>query len=212
MRSILPILLLSVSLAVPAARGGDFDPGILRNGDLIFQTSRSGQSRAIQLATRSPWSHCGIVYIKGGKPYVFEASTEVKLSPFRRFVRKGEGRRFEIRRLLSADSLLTAPNLRRLKAEGRRFDGRPYDSFFGWSGDRIYCSELVYKMYLNALGIRIGEIRKLEDFDLSHPAVRSLMAQRYGEAVPYGEPVIAPSDMHRDPKLFTVYSNFPRDP
>lgn len=209
MRRILFFLLLYAGFAVSVARGEDFDPGLLRNGDLVFQTSRSGQSKAIQLATRSPWSHCGIVYIKGGKPYVFEASTEVKLSPFRRFVRKGEGGRFEIRRLRSADSLLTAGNLRRLKAEGERFDGRPYDSFFGWSGDRIYCSELIYKMYLNALGIRIGETRKLKDFDLTHPAVQTLMAQRYGEDIPYEEPVIAPSDMHLDPKLVTVYSNYP---
>ena len=36
----------------------------LRNGDLIFQTSQSAQSRAIQLATHSAYSHCGILFQK----------------------------------------------------------------------------------------------------------------------------------------------------
>jgi hypothetical protein len=34
----------------------------IKNGDLIFQTSTSKQSKAIQLATDSKYSHCGIIY------------------------------------------------------------------------------------------------------------------------------------------------------
>lgn len=52
----------------------------LREGDIIFQTSLSPQSRAIQLATRSSWSHCGILYKRGGRFYVFEAAQTVKSS------------------------------------------------------------------------------------------------------------------------------------
>lgn len=202
-------LALPYLLAVPARAGRtDFDPALLRNGDIIFQTSRSGQSLPIQLATRSPWSHCGIVYLKDGKPFVFEASTEVKLSPLKRFVGKGEGRKFEVKRLRFADSLLTAGNLAKLKSAGKAFDGLPYDSFFGWGDDRIYCSELVYKMYRNALGVEIGITRKLKDFDLSPPPVASALKQRYGGDIPLEEVVIAPSDLHQDPRLVTVFSNF----
>lgn len=205
----LALLAALVLLPFPVRAGEPgFDPALLRNGDIIFQTSRSGQSLPIQLATRSPWSHCGIVYLKDGKPYVFEASTKVKLTPLRRFVGKGEGRKFEVKRLRSADSLLTAGNLARLKAAGRAFDGLPYDSFFGWGDDRIYCSELVYKMYRNALGIAIGTTRKLKDFDLSPPLVASALEQRYGGDIPLEEVVIAPSDLHQDPRLVTVFSNF----
>jgi hypothetical protein len=178
---------------------------------------RSRPARVIALVAvlqyRSSGGLAGGVFSLGPTPARARINAQrSKLPPFLRFVKKGEGGRFEIRRLRSAESLLTDSNLRKLKAEGERFDGRPYDSFFGWGGDRIYCSELIYKMYLNALGIRIGEIRKLKDFDLTHPAVRSIMARRYGGNIPYEEPVIAPSDMHRDPKLFTIYSNFPGVP
>ena len=34
----------------------------IKDGDLIFQTSLSQQSKAIQLATKSKYSHCGIIY------------------------------------------------------------------------------------------------------------------------------------------------------
>lgn len=200
--------LILALLATPLLAGGGFDPSLLRNGDLVFQTSRSGQSKAIQLATRSPMSHCGIVYIRDGKPYVYEASTEVKLSPWKRFIGKGEGRKFTVKRLRAADSLLTEANLRKLKEAGRAFDGKPYDSFFGWADDRIYCSELIYKMYRNALGLEIGITRKLRDFDLAHSAVAAKLRERYGEAIPLDEVVIAPADMHDDPRLLTVYSNF----
>ena len=43
----------------------------IQNGDLIFQTSTSSQSKAIQLATNSKYSHVGIIYILEGKKYVF---------------------------------------------------------------------------------------------------------------------------------------------
>lgn len=204
-----PIIL--ALLAVPAL-AEEFRPSLLKNGDLIFQTSRSGQSLAIQLATRSPWSHCGILYRKGRNWYVYEASTRVKLTPLKRFIRKGDGGRFEVKRLKAADSLLTGENLARLKAEGRRHEGKPYDGFFGWADDRIYCSELIYKMYLRALGVEIGATRKLRDFDLAAPAVAAKLEERYGPAVPLEEVVIAPSDMHADPRLFTVYSNFGAGP
>ena len=52
----------------------------LRDGDLIFHTSLSAQSRAIQLATHSPYSRCGIAYKKGKNWQVFKAVQPVKLT------------------------------------------------------------------------------------------------------------------------------------
>ncbi len=46
--------------------------GDLKDGDLIFQTSMSAQSKAIQLATKSKYSHCGLIYKDGNGFYVFE--------------------------------------------------------------------------------------------------------------------------------------------
>jgi hypothetical protein len=50
--------LSSLVILVARAGGTDYEP---RNGDIIFHTSRSAQSVAIQLATQSRYSHMGIV-------------------------------------------------------------------------------------------------------------------------------------------------------
>ena len=42
----------------------------VKEGDVIFQTSQSQQSPLIQIATGSRISHCGIIVMKNGKPYV----------------------------------------------------------------------------------------------------------------------------------------------
>ena len=43
-----------------------------REGDVIFQTSLSQQSPLIKIGTRSIITHCGVVVMKGDKPYVLE--------------------------------------------------------------------------------------------------------------------------------------------
>ncbi len=65
------LTLVSVVASVTACQAADdYTP---RNGDIVFQVSRSNQSRAIQLVTGSPYSHMGIVYLRDGEPVVFEA-------------------------------------------------------------------------------------------------------------------------------------------
>ena len=50
------------------------------DGDIIFQNSDSAQTPAIQLATKSKYSHCGVLLFKDGKPFVFEAASRVRYS------------------------------------------------------------------------------------------------------------------------------------
>ena len=78
---ILPILLAILTLSA-CSPIGDYQP---RDGDVIFQTSRSSQSQAIQLATKSPYSHMGIVYVgEGAEALVFEAVTACQTDSPRR--------------------------------------------------------------------------------------------------------------------------------
>ena len=61
-----------------------------QNGDIIFQTSMSNQSKAIQLATNSRYSHMGIIYENEGQYYVYEAIQPVKLTPLEQWIKRGE--------------------------------------------------------------------------------------------------------------------------
>ncbi len=73
-----------------------------------------------------------------------------------------------------------------------RYLGKPYDFSFSWSDDRQYCSEVVWKVYQNALGMRVGEQQKLKEFDLSNPLVQAKLKERYGKNIPLEETVVSP--------------------
>lgn len=179
----------------------------IKNGDLIFQTSLSGQSKAIQLATGSKYSHCGIIYIENGQFFVFEAVQPVKTTPLDKWIARGENGHYVIKRLKNADQVLTAEILEKMKKEGEKFIGKNYDLTFEWSDDKIYCSELIWKIYQRATGLEIGKIQKLKDFDLTNQAVQSKMRERYGDKIPMDETVISPVAIYDSELLITVKSN-----
>lgn len=167
----------------------------LRDGDIIFQTSRSNQSAAIQKASRSKYSHMGIIFLQNGKPHVYEAIRTVRYTPFEKWVSRGEDGHYVVKRLREADRLLTADAVAKLRQAAKRFGGKPYDLTFEWSDNRIYCSELVWKIYERGLGIRIGRLQKLRDFNLSDTLVKAKLRERYGNRVPMEETVISPGEM-----------------
>ena len=76
--------------------------------------------------------------------------------------------------------------------------------YFGWSDDRIYCSELIWKVYERGLGRKIGQLQQLRDFDLSNPAVQAKLHERYGNRLPLAETVISPVSIFNSPELVTV--------
>ncbi|KGD89245.1 hypothetical protein JL37_23445 [Achromobacter sp. RTa] len=188
--------LSALSLAAAAA------PAV-QTGDLIFQQSRSAQSLAIQQATRSPYSHMGMIVMREGRPYVLEAAARVGYTPLDQWAAQGERGHYVVKRLRDASRL--APSAReRLAAAGAGFVGKPYDLVFAWSDEKIYCSELVWKIYQRTLGIEIGALAPLKQFDLSSPAVRAKMQERYGADVPWDEPIISPAAMFDSALLQTI--------
>ncbi len=176
-----------------------------RDGDIVFQTSRSAQSLAIQLATKSPYSHMGIVYVQNGHPFVFEAVQPVKSTPLQEWIARGKGGHFVVKRLRNAEFVLTAETVQKMQAIAEKFAGREEDVYFEWSDDRLYCSELVWKIFDRGAGIRIGNLAKLGDFDLSVPAVQAKVRERFGDNPPMQEIVISPAEMFASPELNTVY-------
>jgi hypothetical protein len=178
-----------------------------QDGDIVFQTSKSAQSRVIQLATGSRYSHMGIVFLRDGVPFVLEAVQPVRLTPLSDWIARGEGGLFVAKRLRDAKSVLKQATLQKMMAVGEGFLGRGYDPYFEWSDSRIYCSELVWKVYDRGAGIAIGKLQTMADFDLSNPVVKAKVQERFGDNVPLQETVISPAAMFASPLLKTVYQN-----
>ena len=127
---------------------------IVKEGDVIFQTTQSRQSPLIQLATRSKISHCGIVVMKSGKPYVLETLNTLKLTPLDKFVARSKGGRYWLKR----------SDKENIKIRYDHYLGKPYDVAFRMDNNIYYCSELVYDIYKKQLGIELCKLSRPNSF------------------------------------------------
>lgn len=170
-------------------------------GDLVFETSASSQSAAIQWATQSRWSHVGIVERSDGKLAVIEALAKVSRTPW-------EGWRRRARRhggfIVLRPRNLPVEKREAAAVEARRFLGRKYDPQFGWGDDRIYCSELIVKAYERGAGIELGRRERLGDLRLA--GIEREMARRWGGSIPRDLVLVTPSSIAEDGRLTRVHA------
>jgi len=176
----------------------------LQNGDLIFHTSQSSQSQAIQIATNSKYSHMGIIYKEGKEYFVYEAVQPVKVTKLQDWIDRGVNGKYVVKRVKNSNELLTEEGIQKMKMVGKQYLGSDYDFLFEWSDEKIYCSELVWKIYKEAFNIEIGKLEKIGDFDLSNKTVQTKVKERYGAAIPKDEMVITPDRMFKSEKLITI--------
>lgn len=174
-----------------------------RDGDIIFQSSPSRQSAAIEEATQSPYSHCGIIFYENNVAYVYEAVQPVGKRRLDEWIESGVNGEFVVKRL--KDSLLLTENgIKALKTFAFQQFGKNYDGKFNWSDKEMYCSELVYKSYWNACHIKLANPKALREFNIDGPIVRKIMKERYGNDIPYEEPMISPDQLVNSSQLRTV--------
>lgn len=179
-----------------------------QNGDIIFQTSESKQCEAVKIATQSKFSHCGIIFIENGKTYVYEAVQPVKMTLLRDWISHGKDTKYAVKRLKNSDKLLTTEVLQKMKTYGKSMNKKDYDLYFEWSDDKIYCSELVWKIYKHGANIELCKTKKLKDFNLDNPLVKNIIKERYGNKIPYNEAVVAPSQLYESNMVETIFNNF----
>ncbi len=171
-----------------------------KNGDIIFIVNPSGQGKAIQLATKSKYTHVGVIFFEDGKEYVYHAVEPVMRSSLKEFTGMSADGTYEIKRLKD-QSLLTKENVVKMLADAKSKLGMHYDLGFSWDDKQLYCSEFVWKIYHKNLNLSIGALKPLKEFDLTHPAVKQKMEERYGKNIPLDEKMISPGDMYNSELL-----------
>jgi hypothetical protein len=181
-----------------------YNPAKLKEGDIIFQESLSDQAKALKLATKSRYTHVAIILKMNNEWVVEEAVQPVKITKLANFILRGKNNHYVIKRLKTADEILTPEKINEMKLYGRTFLNKNYDLYFGWDDKRIYCTELVWKLYKKVLNIEVGKLEHLKDFDLTDPFVIKMMKDRYGNRIPYTELVISPKSMFESEVLETV--------
>jgi len=183
---------------------GCYNDDNFKNGDVIFHTSKSPQSKMIQDVTQSKYSHVGIIYIKDGETYVMEAVQPVKVTPLDVFIERGVDSEYTVMRYKGN---LSEEDLNKMYEYGSSQLGKNYDSKFQWSDNTMYCSELVYKIY-ETVGVELCDKNTFSDYNLSSKEVQTAIKKRYNTELDMNETVVTPVDLSNSNRLTTIFDNY----
>ena len=172
-----------------------------REGDVVFQSLPHGPLvEAIEGITNSPLSHCGVVMKNAdGRWVVHEAIGMVRETPLYLWIVRGRGARLDVWRLRDIEGR----DLAALRAALETHAGKAYDYRYAPDDAEIYCSELVFKAYLDAYAVELGEWENLGD--LNWRPFEAFIREMEGGALPLGRPMITPVGLTRDSSLEKVY-------
>jgi len=166
----------------------------LKTGDILFISSGGAQGKAIELATKSKYTHVGIVFVEKGKTYVYHAVEPVMKSTLQEFLDYSSDGNYVAKRLKQQTPLSETTN-EKMRQMAAGLLGKHYDIYFNWKDDEWYCTEFVWKLYERNYKLEVGKLRPLKEFDLSAKEVQAIMKKRYGKNIPYEEKMISPQDM-----------------
>lgn len=177
------------------ARLDDYTP---RTGDIVFQALPPGPVvLAIEGATRSPFSHCGMVFARADGWHVVEAIGNVCETPLEQWVNRGRDGRFWVYRHQEA----TPQQNRAMVDYARARLGMPYDIRYQMDDAKWYCSELLYKAHIHVFNKPLGELRKLGELNWRPYFLVILGIEG---ALPLDREMITPVDLSRAPELAPV--------
>ncbi|MBK9761350.1 MAG: hypothetical protein IPO90_15615 [Flavobacteriales bacterium] len=72
--------------------------------------------------------------------------------------------------------------------------------------ERIYCSELVWKIYQRGAQLEVGKLERFGDMDFSGSEAKRILKDRFGTRFPAKQVVITPVSIFRSPLLYTADS------
>ena len=172
-----------------------------KEGDLYFQSlPRNAVVNAIEGASESPYSHCGILVRKGDAWFILEAIGPVRETPLAKWITQARDRHYDVFRL-EAEHERNIPAF--IKA-AKVYMGRPYDIRYRMDDKKIYCSELIFKGYRDATGESLGKLVKFGDLKwVRHtPVILAIEG-----SIPLNRIMITPRHLSEAKQLEKVFSS-----
>jgi hypothetical protein len=204
----------------------------LADGDIVFIESNSERARAIKKLTGSNLTHCGIVFHdKQSNWIVFEGAGRPtgEYSELGAWIEResGNGKKnpIYVRRLTDKNGRLSS-KIDALRKRAKELHDTPYDFGFAWENkdssgkEYIYCSELVWKAFNDAIGVALDNPHPLGDYiakaheGSERQAVEKCFEEylnnqkskdcRGGRVYDRGEKAISPAEVFASPELDAV--------
>jgi uncharacterized protein YycO len=173
-------------------------------GDILFQSLPNPAGvdlvDAIEGATGSAYSHCGMVIVDDGRWQVIEAIGPVKITPLDSFIARGRGKRVWAYRLDETSRTKVPTALTAMK----RDLGKPYDPRYRFDDGAIYCSELIWRGWKAATGKELGTPVTLGSLNWQ-PYQAVIEAIEGPGNLPLDRKIITPRDLAKAKELTRVY-------
>ena len=194
-----------LALILASCSGGDKQAAYApMEGDILFQSLPNEPGLdlvdAIEGATESPYSHCGMVTRDGEEWVVIEAIGPVKETPLQEYIQRGRDHKFWAYRF-DEDKRQKIP----VALKAMREDlGKEYDPRYRFDSENIYCSELIFRGWKAATGEDLGKVVKLGDlkWERYKPVIEAIEGQGN---LPLDREMITPRDMAKAKGLKRIY-------
>jgi hypothetical protein len=136
---------------------------------------------------------------------VFEAVSPVSKVPLEQWIARSRNGSYAVKRLRDADTRLFKDVVLRMRKLGATWLGKPYDLRFRWDDQALYCSELAYKLFDRAAGVRLGKLEQAADMNLDDARVQQALKKRFaGAQFDPTETVVTPDSIFNDEQLVDV--------
>ena len=191
-------LLFLFSLIPHVFAFGAYEP---KEGDLYFQSlPRNAVVNAIEGASESPYSHCGILVRMDDAWFVLEAIGPVRETPLAKWIKQARDKHYDVFRLEREHT----GNIPAFIKAARKYMGRPYDIRYRMDDEKIYCSELIFKGYRDATGESLGKLVKFGDLKwVRHtPVILAIEG-----SIPLNRTMITPRHLSEAKQLEKVFSS-----
>ncbi len=200
---ILAAAFASLALIVSGCHAGDRSGAAYQpqEGDIVFQSlPHNPIIDAIEGATDSPFSHCGILHGGAAGWLVIEAIGPVKETDLAAWIAQGREKHYSAFRLQDP----YRPKIPAFIKAAQSYEGRPYDIHYDMDDAAIYCSELIYKAFLRATGEEMGRIQMLGE--LRWLPYSDVIKQIEGGKLPLERKMITPRSLSEAPQLAKVFA------
>ena len=171
----------------------------LQSGDLLFVSDTTGMGQAVKASTGN-YTHVAMVERAGDSIFVIDATQ--KRGVARRPIEKTFANKMPVEIYRLTVSFDTAAVIERAKS----LIGKPYDNAFLPDNGAIYCSELIYEVFLDDCSAKGQHLFKAQpmnwrDKEGNLPEYWIKHFKELGMPVPEGVPGTNPTDLSRSPLL-----------
>lgn len=175
-------------------------------GDILLEKCKAPQAQLVQMLMGGKYNHVGIIFQrpKDGILVVIDCLDSVRITPLTDYVDRADSGHVCLMRLKEANKTLTEEKVRGLRQAAKAYRQKPFDPVLNWDDSGLYSSELVWKIYNNAMHLTLCPTRKIGDFKISEENKKQLNKQ-YGKNVSDLDEGVSPDDIYRSQKLEIIY-------